>query len=220
MAESIRTDDRKLKVKKDSEKKELKKKEDRALSEEEKQVEKKAAEEKLSKEDAKKEVARETVKKETGYDADTLARIGKEALDAKDAMEKPAEIGHTSEVLQQMHGEAVKDMLGKIKDKKVAENVVKSGLGSMHASTGASGLNQGARAVLENEAHVGGSAGMEDLLRQAVLYGNGMTLAEVKELKMSPERLKDYVAELRENKNSPTKKDLPPEALKKLGPDR
>lgn len=220
MAESIRENDRKLKVQKDSEKKELKKKENKALSDEEKQIEQTAAKEKISREEAKKKVARAAVKKETGYDADTLARVGKEALDTKDAMEKPAEVGHTTEALQRMHGEAVKDMLGKIEDKKMAENVVNSGLGAMHASTGAGGLSQGARTVLENEAEIGGGAGMEELLRQAVLYGNGMTLAEVKELKMTPDRLKDYVAQLKENKTSPAKKDLPPEALKKMGPDR
>ena len=215
MAESIREESRKLKVQKDSEREDLRKKEAKALTEEEKMVERVAAKDKISKDEAKKKVAQKTVKKETGYSADALAQVGIQALNAKDSMEKPSEIGKTTEELQKLHGEAVRDMLGRIQDKKVAENVVKAGLSSMHLSTSASGLNQGARRVLESEKEVGGGTGMEDMLKDAVLYGNGMTLTEIKELKMTPARLKEYVSELKENKNSPAKKNLPPETLKK-----
>ena len=213
MAESIREEDRKLKVQKNSEQENQKKQEAKALTEEEKMVERVAAKDKVGKEEAQKKVARKTVKKETGYDADALAQVGKDALDAKDSMEKPAELGQTTEALNRVRGEQVRDMMGKIQDTKVAENVVKSGLGAMHASTSAGGLNQGARTVLEKGEEVGGGAGMEDLLKQAVLYGNGLTLNEVKELKMTPEKLKEYVERLKEN-NPGQKKGLPPEAIK------
>ncbi len=219
MAESIREEDRKLKVQKNAEQENQKKQESKALTEEERMVERVAAKDKVNKEEAKKKVARETVKKETGYDADTLAHVGKDALDAKDSMEKPAEVGNTTENLQKLRGEAVRDMLGRIQDKKVAENVVKSGLGAMHLSTGDNGLNQGARAVLETERSVGGGAGMEDLLKQAVLYGNGLTLSEVKELKKTPEQLKEYVTQLKQEhevqSKKSDKKDLPPEAARR-----
>ena len=213
MAESIREEDRKLKVQKNSEQENQKKQEAKASTEEERMVERVAAKDKVGKEEAKKKVAREAVKKETGYDADALAQVGKDALDAKDAMEKPAELGQTTDALNRVRGEQVRDMMGKIQDTKVAENVVKSGLGAMHMSTSAGGLNQGARTVLEKGEEVGGGAGMEDLLKQAVLYGNGLTLNEVKELKMTPEKLKEYVEQLKEN-NTNQKKDLPPEAIK------
>ena len=214
MAESIREEDRKLKAQKNSEQENQKKQEAKALTEEERMVERVAAKDKVSKEAAQQKVARKTVKKETGYDADALAQVGKDALDAKDSMEKPAELGQTTDALNRVRGEHVRDMMVKIQDNKVAENVVKAGLGAMHTSTSAGGLNQGARTVLEKGEEVGGGAGMEDLLKQAVLYGNGLTLNEVKELKMTPERLKEYVDQLKENNNS-QKKDLPPEAIKR-----
>ena len=219
MAESIREEDRKLKAQKNSEQGNQKKQKAKTLTEEERMVERVAAKDKVGKEEAKKKVARETVKKETGYDADALARVGRDALDAKDSMEKPAELSQTTEALNRVRGEHIRDMMVKIQDSKVAENVVKAGLGAMHTSTGAGGLNQGARAVLEKGEEVGGGAGMEDLLKQAVLYGHGMTLNEVKELKMTPEKLKDYVAYLKEN-NTHQKKDLPPEVLKNAGSSR
>ena len=223
MAESIREEDRKLKVQKNSEQENQKKQEAKALTDEEKMVERVAAKDKIGKEEAKKKVARETVKKETGYDADALAQVGKDALDAKDSMEKPAEVGQTTKNLNRLRGEAVRDMTSKIQDKKVAENVVKSGLGAMHLSTSASGLNEGARAVMEKGEEVGGGSGMEDLLKQAVLYGNGLTLNEVKELKKTPEQLKEYVNQLKENnknqKKNSDKKDLPPE-VRRGGADR
>ena len=59
---------------------------------------------------------------------------------------------------------------------------------------------------------------MEEMLRQAVLYGNGMTMNEVKELKMTPDRLKEYVQQLKENydkKKKSDKNDLPFEAFKR-----
>lgn len=215
MAESIREEDKRLKAQKDSEREDLRKKEAKAMTDEEKMVERVAAKDKTSKDEAKKKVARAAVKKDTGYSAEALAQVGVRALDAKDHIEKPSEIGKTAEELQRLRGEAVRDMLGRIQDTKVAENVIKAGLSSRHMSTGASGLNQGAHKVLENEREVGGGAGMEDMLKEAVLYGNGLTLTEIKELKMTPTRLKEFVAELKEHKNSPTKKDLPPEAIKR-----
>ena len=218
MAESIREEDRKLKVQKNSEQENQKKQEAKAFTDEERMVERVAAKDKVSKEEAKKKVAKETVKKETGYNAEALARVGIDALNAKDAMEKPSEVGETTKDLQRLRGEAVQDMLGRIQDNKVAENVIKSGLSSMHLSTGKGGLQQGARTVLEKEREIGGGAGMEDLLKEAVLYGNGLTLSEVKELKKTPEQLKEYVDQLKENheqqKKNSDKKDLPPEAYK------
>jgi len=226
MVENIRDQEKKENAKKETDEKEAqeKEKETKSLSEEEKEVAKTAAKDKSSKEEAKKKVAKKVVKKETGYDAETLAQVGRNALDAKDTMEKPTEVGQTTEALNRVRGEGVKDMLGKIKDTRIAENVVKAGLGAMHASTTAGGLNEGAKTVLEKGEEVGGGAGMEDLLKQAVLYGNGMTLNEIKELKMTPDRLKEYVNQLKEAQLQPgrskDKKSLPAGAFNKQGVDR
>lgn len=119
----------------------------------------------------KKEVARESVKEKTGYDAMALADVGKATLHTKDAFERP-DLKEATAEMDRIKGNAVGDMLEKMTDGKVAEDVVKSGLGSEHLSTGKSGLEQGARTVLEKMNEFGSASSMEQLLADAALYFN------------------------------------------------
>lgn len=196
-----RLDDKELKAKEATDKKEVKdKKEDKSLSEDEKKVADKAADKKISKEEAKKEVAREDVKKETGYSAESMAEVGKTVLHANESIKRPDDPQKTAGKMAQVKGNAVEGMLEKMVDPKVAQKIVQAGLGSEFTSTGASGLEQGARTVLEESKKFGGEKGMEKMLADAALQGV-LTLEEIKRL--TPAKLKETVDRLKTENNAP-----------------
>lgn len=184
------------------------------MSEREQKVAERSAEKKISKEDAEKEVARESVKEKTGYDANALAEVGRSTLNTKDALERP-DLKEASKEMERIQGNAVGDMLEKMTDGKVAEDVVKAGLGSAHLSTGKSGLEQGARTVLEKMNEFGSASDMRQLLADAALYGNGMSIEDAKN--MTPEVLREKVEALKEKapkiptQNAPAKESKPAE---------
>lgn len=174
-------------------------KEAKSLSDEEKKVAKKATEKKISKEDAQKEVAREEVKSETGYSAEALASVGRTVLKTQDAFSRPDVVEATGQ-MKHLKGNAVEGMLEKMTDSKVAQKIVQAGLGSEFVSTGAGGLEQGGRTVLEKQREFGGAEGMEGLLAKMVLFGNGMSLEEIR--KMTPEKLKEVTEQLAQKQKS------------------
>ncbi len=152
----------------------------------------------MSKEDAEKEVAKEAVEEKTGYSADALAEVGKSALRIKDVFERP----DSKEVFFEMdrtEGASIGDMLEKMADGKVAEDIVKSGLGSEHLATGKGGLEEGAKAALDKIADPS-AQGMRQLLADAAYYGKGMSLDEAKN--MTVESLKEHVEKMKEENES------------------
>ena len=191
MAQSIRKEDRELKAKKTVEKK------DNPKSEEERRIDKKVVEKKISKDDAKKEVAKETVKRKTGYDVEALANVARKVLETGDSFVH-GPVGEAVDAMAQIKGNAVNDMLEKMAgDSEVAKNMVKAGLGPKFLSTGEQGIQHGARTVLRENREAGDAAGMEKMLCDAVNYGKGMSIDEIRALKISPKTLKKNVAELR-----------------------
>ncbi|MBQ7413800.1 MAG: hypothetical protein IJV07_06010 [Alphaproteobacteria bacterium] len=171
-------------------------KETKSLSDEEKKVAKKASEKKISKDDAKKEVAREEVKSQTGYSAESLAEVGRTVLKTQDSFSKP-DSAQTADNMKKVKGNAVEGMLEKMVDPKVAKKIVQAGLGSEFASTGESGLEQGARTVLEKQREFGGSEGLSGLLAKMVLFGKGMSLEEIR--KLTPDKLKEHSEKINQN---------------------
>ena len=182
------------------------KKQEKAMTEREQKVADRVEEKKISKEDAEKEVARESVKEQTGYDANALAEVGKSTLNTKDALERP-DLKEASSEMERIKGNSVNDMLEKMTDGKVAEDVVKAGLGSEHLSTGKSGLEQGARTVLEKMNEFGSASDMRQLLADAALYGKGMSIEDAKN--MTPEVLREKVNALKENAPKTPTRDAP-----------
>ena len=196
MAKSIRKEDRELKAKKAAEKYDRTPLNDKPRTEEEHQVSKKVAEKKISKSDAKKEVAKENVKKKTGYDVETLAHVAKEVLETGDAYAK-GPVGEAMDSMVRIKGNAVDDMLTKMAgDKEVAQNILKAGLGSNFLSTGELGIQHGAKTVLEEKREAGDAAGMQKMLCTAVKWGKGMSMDEIRALKVSPKTLKRNVKEI------------------------
>jgi hypothetical protein len=117
-------------------------------------------------------------------------------------------------------------MLEKMADANVAEDIVKSGLGSEHLATGKGGLEEGAKAALDKIADTG-VQGVRQLLAEAAYYGKGMSLDEAKD--MTVESLKEHVEKAKEGnkvgqedsskyKNDDKKWNIPLDVLKnKLG---
>jgi len=218
MAESIRKQDRELKAKEEAEQKEKeeKKKETSSLSEEERRVAEKAADKKVDKEEAKKEVAKEEIKEKTGHSAEAFAEVARTVLETKDSYDH-ATIGQTADSMAKVKGNNVESMLESMaKDPELAKNIVRAGLGSKFTSTNEAGVQEGSRTVLEKNREVGGVAGMEEALSQAALYGQGLTAAEIREMKMDPETLKRKVEELKANSPKlPSEAEKEAEAQKK-----
>ena len=215
VSEPDKLDDKKAKAGKTAsvKQKEDKKKDTKGLSEEEKKVADRAIDKKISKEDAKKEVAREEVKSRTGHSAEAMAEVGRTVLHANDSLGK--ESGKAANDLGQVKGNAVEGMLEKMTDSKVAKKIVQSGLGSEFMSTGEGGLEQGARTVLEKSKQLGEAAGMEAMLAEAVIYGKGMTMDELK--KLTPDKLKEMVDQAKQNQVGTPDKDgrVPADGLAK-----
>ena len=196
MAKSIRKEDRELKAKKAAEKHDRVSPNDKPQTEEERQVNKKVAEKQITKSDAQKEVAKETVKKKTGYDVETLAHVAREVLETGDAYAK-GPVGEAMDSMARIKGNAVDDMLTEMAgDKEVVRNMLKAGLGSKFLSTGELGVQHGARTVLEGKREAGDAAGMQKMLCKAVEWGQGMSMSEIRELRISPKALKRNVSEL------------------------
>ena len=184
-------------------------KETKSLSDEEKKVAKKASEKKISKDDAKKEVAREEVKSQTGYSAESMAEVGRTVLKTQDSFSKPDSV-QTADNMKKAKGNAVEGMLEKMVDPKVAKKIVQAGLGSEFTSTGESGLEQGAKMVLEKQREFGGSEGLSGLLTKMVLFGKGMPLEEIR--KLTPDKLKEYSEKINQERPNPAqaKEKTPP----------
>ncbi len=170
------------------------KKQEKAMTEREQKVADRVEEKKISKEDAEKEVAKESVQEKTGYNVETLAEVGKNVLQTKDTLERP-DLKETTLRMGRFQENTVGTLLEKMTDGQVAEDIVKSGLGSEHLSTGKGGLETGSRTVLEKMSELGGASGIEKLLAEASLYGRGMSLDDVKHL--TPEALKEKVSALK-----------------------
>jgi len=204
--EQDKLDNKELKAKENAEQKgKEEKKEDKSLSEEERKVADRAAEKKISKEDAKKEVARETVKEETGYSADALADVGKKVMHAGESAGKTGDADKAAKNMTEVKGGAVEGMLEKMSDSKVANKIVQAGLGSEFTSTGASGLEQSARTVLEEIKKYGGEKGMEDMLTSAALNGT-LTLDQIK--KLTPDKLKETLDAMKTGEKAQGKGDI------------
>ena len=196
MAESIREEDRKLKAESAAKKQENPKIERKPQTEEEKQVAKKVKDKRITKEDAKKEVAKETVKKKTGYDVESLADVARNVLETGDVYAN-GPVGEAVDSMAKMKGNAVNDMLEKMAgDDEVAKGIIKSGMGSKFLTVGKDSLRRGAKTVLREGQETGGAAGMGEMLCQAVNYGEGMTMEEIRALKVSPKTLKKNVKEM------------------------
>ena len=203
--EQDKLDDKELKAKENAEQKgKEEKKEDKSLSEEERKIADKAADKKISKEDARKEVARETVKEETGYSADALADVGKKVMHAGESADKKGDATKAAARMSEIKGGAVEGMLEKMVDSKVANKIVQAGLGSEFTSTGASGLEQSARTVLEEIKKYGGENGMENMLTTAALNGT-LTLDQIRQL--TPEKLKETLDVMKSGEKTPDKGD-------------
>jgi len=200
MAESIRAEDRELKLKKAAQKQENpqenSKLKGKPQTEEENLIAGKMKSKKITKEDAEKEVARETVKKKTGYDVEALADVAREVLETGDVYAN-GPVGKAVDSMAKMKGNAVNDMLEKMaSDDEVAKGIIKSGMGSKFLNVGKDGLRRGAKTVLREHRETGGAAGMEKMLCEAVNYGQGMSMDEIRALKISPKTLKKNVKEL------------------------
>ena len=94
--------------------------------------------------DALKRQVKEDVKSETGYSAEALAAAAQDALKIKDGIEK-GDAQKTAAGLTGSGHSVMHDMLEKACDKRVAENIVRAGLGSEHLSTGVGGLEESAQ---------------------------------------------------------------------------
>ena len=212
-------DDKKLKAEENADKKgKEEKKKDKSLSEEERKIADRAADKKISKEDAKKEVARETIKDETGYSANALADVGKKVMHAGQSAGQDAP-GKTDKNMAELNGGAAKGIVEKMTNSKVAEKAVQAGLGPEFTSTGASGLEQNARLVLEEIQKYGGEKGMENMLAGGALNGI-MTLDQLKQL--TPDKLRETLNILRDARQVANEGPMPhrqgPEATK-AGPE-
>ena len=195
MAESIREKERKLKIQK-VEGQDNPKPENKPKSEEEHQINKKMIEKNIGKKEAKKEVAKEAVKKKTGYDVEALASVAKEVLETGDAYAH-GPVGEAMDSMARIKGNAVNDMLTKmVGDAEVTRNMLKAGLGSKFLSTGEQGIRHGAQTVLSEKKDVGDAVGMQKMLCEAVNWGDGMSMSEIRDLRISPKKLKRNIKEV------------------------
>lgn len=143
------------------------------MNEEEKKTAHIMNEKGMSKEEAEKESAKEKVEEKTGVNADELAGISQDVLMMKDGLERP-DLDSIQKGINDLTGGKVRDVLNHLQDSKVADDIVKAGLGSNHASTGSMMLTEGAKTVLETGLEYSKGSKLGEMLADACDYGKGI----------------------------------------------
>jgi hypothetical protein len=132
-----------------------------------------------TKKDAEKEVAKEEVKSQTGVSIDELSGVARKVMNMSDGLDGGRDLLKDSENSLQSSG--VKNLVEKMQNSEVAQNVVKAGLGSEHLATGSKGLEDATKKVLDKGVDNKGvsqdrqnSGGLKDRLAKAAYMGMGM----------------------------------------------
>lgn len=132
-----------------------------------------------TKKDAEKEVAKEEIKSQTGVSIDELSDVARKVMNRSDGLDGRKDLLKDSENPLQSSG--IKNLVEKMQNSDVAQNVVKAGLGSEHLATGSKGLEEASKKVLDKGADNKNSAqdgqskgGLKDRLAKAAYMGKGM----------------------------------------------
>ena len=131
-----------------------------------------------SKKEAQKEVAKDEVKSQTGVSIDELSGVARKVMNVSDGLDGRKDL--LRDKTNSLQSGGVKNLVEKMQNSEVAQNVIKAGLGSEHLATGSKGLEDASRKVLErgtdkdlSHSEKSGEKNIERLAKAAYM-GKGM----------------------------------------------